>query len=101
MKNPCLVDHEAKKRDQRYERFEPITVRAAVRVLQLQREGVVTVKETASYLRWLVAMDAHASEDAFPRLVRAAQRHCAGRRMAVVATQGIGRPRPCATGVAC
>lgn len=56
---------------QRYERFEPITVRAAARVLQLQRSGVVSAKEAAFYLRELATMDAHAGKS--PITVRAAQ----------------------------
>src|SRR5688572_13422062 len=44
----------------RYERFEPITVRAAARVLHLQRSGVVTPREARFYLSELAEMDAHA-----------------------------------------
>jgi hypothetical protein len=57
-----------------YERFEPITVRAAARVLQLQRAGVVSAREAQFYLRELTAMDAHAGRGAFPSLARAARR---------------------------
>src|SRR5436309_2766040 len=49
----------------RYERFESITVRAAARVLQVQRDGDITAQEAEFYLRELAAMDAHASWDAF------------------------------------
>src|SRR5438067_57245 len=57
----------------RYARFEPITVRAAARVLRLQRAGVVSAREAGFYLRELAAMDAHAGRGAFRSLVRAAR----------------------------
>lgn len=66
--------------EQRYERFEAITVRTAARVLQLQRAGVVTAREAAFYLRELLAMDAHAGAEAFSALVRAAHLRAAPRR---------------------
>jgi hypothetical protein len=66
--------------EQRYARFEPITVRAATRILQLQQAGVVTENEARFYVRELVAMDAHAGEGAFQSLLRAAQRRAAPRR---------------------
>jgi hypothetical protein len=58
----------------RYERFEPVTVRAAARVLQLQRSGVIPATDAGFYLRELAAMDAHAGENAFESLLRAARR---------------------------
>jgi hypothetical protein len=67
--------------EQRYERFEPITVRTAARVLQLQRAGVVSAREAAFYLRELLAMDAHADAEAFSALVRAAQLRAAPCRL--------------------
>jgi hypothetical protein len=68
----------------RYERFEPITVRAAGRVLQLQRAGVVCAKEARFYLRELLAMDARAGRGALASLARTAQRRVAARPMARV-----------------
>jgi hypothetical protein len=66
----------------RYERFEPITVRAAARVLHLQRGGVVSAREAWFYLRELAAMDAHAGPGAFPSLARMAQRRACARPIA-------------------
>jgi hypothetical protein len=76
---------------QRYVRFEPITVCAAARVVELRWAGVVSAKEAAFYLRELATMDAHAGEEAFPDLVRAAQRHAAIRRSAGTAKGMIRR----------
>src|ERR1051325_5818576 len=59
----------------RDERFEAITIRAAARVLQLQRAGVVSAREARFYLRELTDMDAHAGRHASPALARAAERH--------------------------
>src|SRR5262245_3828858 len=61
----------------RYQRFEPITVRAAVRVLQLQRAGVLSAAEAQFYLGELAAMDRHAGWNAFPILARRARRRVA------------------------
>jgi hypothetical protein len=58
----------------RYERFEPITVRAAARVLHLQRTGVVSPAEARFYLHELAAMDRHAGRDAAVGLARRARR---------------------------
>ncbi|MGV3720577.1 MAG: hypothetical protein ACO1SX_06665 [Actinomycetota bacterium] len=63
----------------RYDRFEPITVRAATRVLQLQQAGVVTAPEARFYLSELVTMDRHAGPGALRSLTRLAQRHAADR----------------------
>jgi hypothetical protein len=57
-----------------YERFEPITIRAAARVLHLQRAGVVSAAEAEFYLRELASMDAHAGDGAYASLLSAAQR---------------------------
>jgi hypothetical protein len=65
---------------QRYERFEPVTVRAAARVLQLQRSGVIPAADAAFYLRELATMDAHAGADSFESLLRAARRQAAAGR---------------------
>jgi hypothetical protein len=67
--------------ERRYERFEPITVRAAARVLQLQRAGVVSAEETRFYLRELAEMDLHARRGAFSSLARIAQRLIATRSL--------------------
>jgi hypothetical protein len=90
----------------RYERFEPITVRAAARVLQLQRAGVVTATEARFYLHELAAMDAHAGEGAFESLFRAARRCAAtrptaGRAPSPCSRRGshpLGRLQPCGAG---
>jgi hypothetical protein len=63
----------------RYDRFEPITVRAATRVLQLQQAGVVSAPEARFYLRELVTMDRHAGPGALKSLTRVAQRHAVAR----------------------
>jgi hypothetical protein len=60
-------------------RFEPITVRAAARVLQLQRAGVVSAAESRFYLRELAAMDRHAGSGAGPALRRMARRFASSR----------------------
>jgi hypothetical protein len=60
--------------ENRYERFEPITVRAAARVLHLQRTGIVTPAEARFYLQELTAMDAHAAPGSSPSLARLAER---------------------------
>lgn len=65
--------------EERCDRFEPITVRAAARVLQLQRAGVVSAHEARFYLRELVTMDLHAGPGALRRLTHLAQRHTATR----------------------
>jgi len=64
-----------------YERFQPITVRAAVRVVQLHRAGVVTAREARFYIRELAAMDGQTDRRAFPSLNRIARRHAAARPM--------------------
>jgi hypothetical protein len=84
--------------DQRYVRFEPITVRAAARVVELQWAGVIPAQDAPYYLRELLAMDAHAGEAAFPNLVRAAQRRAATLRMVVKAKEAIRRTTRSATG---
>jgi hypothetical protein len=68
----------------RYQRFEPVTVRAAARILQLQRVGIVTAEETRFYLRELADMDEHASRGAYSTLLRMAQRHLTSRPHAQV-----------------
>jgi hypothetical protein len=75
------------------EEFEPVTVRAAVRVVQLQRAGVLPAGEARFYLHELAAMDAHAGPEAFPSLARLAQRLTAARP---IAGQGVeaGRGYP-------
>jgi hypothetical protein len=68
----------------RYQRFEPVTVRAAARVLQLQRVGIVTAGEAQFYLQELADMDEHASRGAYATLLRMAQRHLTSRPHAQV-----------------
>lgn len=63
------------RRGQRSRRFESVTVRAAARVLELQRCGVVSATEARFFLRELVSMDAHAARGASPSLLRAARRY--------------------------
>ena len=65
----------------RYERFEPITVRAAARVLQLQQTGIVSSWEAGFYLHELIDMDRHATRGAYPNLLRLAQRHLGHRAL--------------------
>jgi hypothetical protein len=48
-----------------------------VRVLRLQRAGIVSAQEARFYLGELVAMDAHAGRGALPCLLRAARRRAA------------------------
>lgn len=64
------------------QRFEPITVSAAARVLQLKQSGVLSATEAWFYLHELAAMDAHAGREAFPALLRGAQLHAASRLLA-------------------
>ena len=68
----------------RYQRFEPVTVRAAARVLQLQRVGIVTAGEARFYLQELADMDEHAGRGAYITLHRMAQRHLTSRPHAQV-----------------
>jgi len=81
---PVSAGRDDKRAERRYERFEPITVRAAARVLQLRRAGVVSPREARFYLQELAAMDQHAGRGSFPRLARMAERHMATRPMAAV-----------------
>jgi hypothetical protein len=62
------------KRQSRFEKFEPITVRAAARVLYLGRTGRLSAPQVESYVRHLAAMDPHASPVAHGRLRRVARR---------------------------
>lgn len=66
-------------------RFEPITVRAAVRVIQLQRAGVVSNLEADFYLSELAAMDRHTGPRGAAALARLARRQAS--------PEGISRPR--------
>ena len=68
----------------RYQRFEPVTVRAAARVLQLQRVGIVSACEARFYLQELADMDEHAGRGAYHTLLRMAQRHLTSRPHAQV-----------------
>ena len=56
-------------------RFEAITVRAAARVLRLQRTGVISTAEADFYLAELAEMDRYADRRASRSLFRLAQRH--------------------------
>lgn len=71
------------------EQFEPVTVRAAARVLQLQRASVVSLPEARFYLQELAAMDRYAGAGAFASLLRRAQSHLAAELIAGVKA-GIG-----------
>ncbi len=62
----------------RYERFEPVTVRAAARLLRAGRTGLLSAAEADFYLEELVALDAHAGPGARPGLRRLAQRAARG-----------------------
>jgi len=55
-------------------RFEPVTVRAAVRVIQLQRQGVVSGIEADFYLSELSAMERHSGANGAAVLARMARR---------------------------
>jgi len=79
----------------RYERFEPVTVSAAARVLLLQRARVVSVEEAHFYLHELAAMDRHASPGAYPSLLRLAQSRLAtgGKERAGSAQSHLSGPR--------
>lgn len=67
--------------ERRYERFEPITIRAAARVLQLQQAGIVSSWEAGFYLHELVDMDRYATRGAYPSLLRMAQRNLGHRAL--------------------
>lgn len=58
----------------RYVRFEPITIRAAARVVHLGRLGCLLPGEVTFYARELACLDAHAGPSAAPVLVRLATR---------------------------
>ena len=62
----------------RYERFEPVTVRAAARLLKAGRAGLLFAAEAEFYLEELVALDAHAGSGARPGLRRLARRAARG-----------------------
>lgn len=62
----------------RYERFEPVTVRAAARLLRAGRTGLLTAAEADFYLAELVALDTFAGHGARPGLRRLAQRTARG-----------------------
>lgn len=68
------------KRNSRYHRFEPITVRTATRVVHMGSMGRVSPQELGYYLRELAAMDSYAgprAENALGRI--AARRSSLGR----------------------
>jgi len=58
----------------RYQRFEPVTVRAATRVVRMGRMGRINRGEVVHYLRLLAAMDSHAGPRSGPALRRLAKR---------------------------
>lgn len=60
-----------------FQRFEAVTVRAAARVFQLERAGVVCAGEAAYLVGELAASDAYASREAAPYLSRAARHRAA------------------------
>jgi hypothetical protein len=61
-------------------RFEPITVRAAVRVIRLQRAGVVSGVEADFYISELAAMDRHTGARGAGVLARMARRQATPQR---------------------
>jgi hypothetical protein len=71
--------------DAAYLRFESITVRAAVRVIRLQRAGVVSGIEADFYISELAAMDRHIGAQGASVLARLALRQASPER--------ISRPR--------
>ena len=74
------------KRTSRYRRFEPITVRAAARVLRLASRGVVESRDTRWYLQQLCHLDRYAASDSHAELHRLARlRYPAGRGLHLVA----------------
>jgi len=67
------------KRSHRFAKFEPITVRAAARVLHLERLGRLAPQEVSHYMQHLAAMDTHATSQVHERLSRVARRRsCLG-----------------------
>jgi hypothetical protein len=61
-------------RRDRYHRFDPVTIRAAARVVSLGRAGHLAGWEVDYYLRELAAMEPGAGARAFRRLRRMARR---------------------------
>jgi hypothetical protein len=64
----------------RYERFEPVTVRAALRVMDQASRLGMTPWEVADSLRELAAMDRFAGPGAYAALRRMAKRRTGGAR---------------------
>ncbi len=64
-----------------YIRFEPITVRAAVRVIQLKRAGVISSVEADFYVSELAAMDRHTGAKSAAALARLARRQARPERV--------------------
>ena len=62
------------KRTRRYERFEPVTVRAAARLAHLSHNGRIPREEISAYFRNLASLDPHAGPAAPERLHRLARR---------------------------
>jgi hypothetical protein len=61
----------------RYQRFEPVTVRAATRLVRMARLGRITPTEVGRYIAILSAIDAHAGERGAQALCRIASRAAA------------------------
>jgi hypothetical protein len=74
-------------RQRRFERFDPITVRAAARMVQYRRLGRLECWELRYYLSELTELARHSAPDSFQRLGRIAL------RMATLGQSGI--PAPC------
>ena len=75
------LDGNSRVNHQDYLRFEPITVRAAVRVIKLQRAGVVSSVEADFYISELAAMDRHTGSKGAAVLARMARRQALPERI--------------------
>jgi hypothetical protein len=69
----------------RYERFHPVTVRAAGRVMQLAHAGEIGFGEAGFYVRELAALDGRFGPGAFRALQRLATREASFGRTGVPA----------------
>ena len=91
---PAAERERARRTVKRYERFEPVTVRAAARLLRAGRTGLLTPVEADFYLAELVALDAYAGQGAQPGLRRLAQRTARGGNRALRSRLTAGEAEP-------
>lgn len=74
--------------ERRFERFHPMTVRAAGRLARLAQGGQLSRREIDCYLRELVAMEPRSSEQAVRRLKRLARWRAAFHRWTTPSASG-------------